>query len=392
MASSTTSGAPLKTALIGLSASPTGFGWLNHFHLPSILKHSSHFHPVAVLSSSQTNAEKAIEKHNLPGVRAYGSPEALAQDANGVELLVVGVKAPLHAQVLMPSLRKTGKLKALFVEWPIGRSLAETLEIADLARVQNLRTAVGLQGRYGAVVRRIQQLARTHVGKILSTNVVGTLPTGDGVSEKAGSKYSLDPANGATMVDIHLAHFVECLTTALDADVLTVSGVVKTMHPTTNIVDDVTGEVVEKDCPKPSPDQVLVQGTLKPKAPTSTTDGENEIVYSIHMRSGSSLSGGMTWSIHGTEGEIEITGPFRMVPWIALPAPWKIRFQQSKDTAVEEEQVSESEPGQPAVGRLWDAFVEGNQGEWPDFEHAVKIHRVVDGVWRSSREGIVVRL
>ncbi|KIW94839.1 uncharacterized protein Z519_04817 [Cladophialophora bantiana CBS 173.52] len=418
---------PPRTALIGLSSSPTGHGWLSHFHLPAIQKHTADFQIVAVLSSSLANAQKAIAKHNLPStVRAYGAPEDLARDEE-VDFLVVGVKAPLHRTVLMPSLLSK-RLKGIFVEWPIDCSFAKTEEIVRLAREQGLRTAVGLQGRFSTITQRISQLVRSgQLGKILSTTAVGTVPTGDGKSEKRSSQYALDPANGATMVDVHLAHFIECLTFALDADVATVSGQVKTMHPTTNIVDDDTGESVERDAPKKSPDQVLVQGTLKSRSKPKTGPGpgpksrqprdgreenndnnnNNNIVYSIHMRGGNSISGGMTWLIYGTDGEMEITTPLRMIPHINLPVPWKIRMkiegegegQAGTISEVVEEEVSEQEAGQPAVDRLWDAFVRGGQereGEgpwaWPDFEHALKIHHAIDAVWTSSRDGKVVEL
>ncbi|KIX97253.1 uncharacterized protein Z520_06705 [Fonsecaea multimorphosa CBS 102226] len=412
---------PLRTALIGLSSSPTGYGWLNHFHLPAIRdQHTNELEIVAVLGSSLSNAQKAIAKHGLPPskVRAYGSPEDLAADDEvEVEVLVVGVKAPLHRAVLLPSLLANKRLKGVFVEWPIDTSLAKTQEIVRLARQRfpGLRTAVGLQGRFSALTRRISELVRgdsRRLGRILSTTVIGTVPTGDGRSEKRGSQYALDPRNGATMVDIHFAQFIECLTFALGADIKTVSGRVATMHPTTNIVDDTTGEIVQRDAEKKSPDQVLVQGFLKSKPNSNSNersekhtgddeegkeDDNDKIVYSIHMRGGTSIAGGMTWLIYGTKGEMEITSPIHMLPHINLPVPWKIRTRIEGEANVSEEQVSEQEAGQPAVARLWNAFVgaagdrEGDDG-WPDFEHALKIHRVVDAVWTSSRDGKVVEL
>ena len=96
--------------------------------------------------------------------------------------------------------------------------------------------------------------------------------------------------------------------------------------------------------------------------------------------------------IYGQKGEIEITGPYGMVPHINLPVPWKIRVKVDGEEVVEEEAITESEPGQPAVNRLWDEFLNFEDGSWPDFEHAVKIHRVVDAVRQSSVEGKVVEL
>jgi predicted dehydrogenase len=104
---------PLKVALVGLTAKPTGFAWLNNVHLPYILSHPSDLQITAVLGSSHQAAEAAIQKFELPSsVRAYGSPEDLAHD-DQVDLVVVGVKAPAHRDVVMPSL-KAGK--GLFVE------------------------------------------------------------------------------------------------------------------------------------------------------------------------------------------------------------------------------------------------------------------------------------
>jgi predicted dehydrogenase len=385
-----TSTAPLRTVLIGLSSSPAGYGWLNHFHLPAIQKHPDSYAITGVLGSSLTRSQQAIQKHDLPpGVKGYGSPEDLAKDADNIDLLVVGVKAPLHYDVLMPALR-AGKLKGLFIEWPIGRSLAETVEIVNLAKQQNLRTAVGLQGRYSSVTRRIQQHV-SRIGAILSTSATGTIGAGDGSTENSRNQYALDPRNGATMLDIHFAHFLECLTFALDAEVKTAHGLVKVLRPTIDIVDDTSGEVLEKDFPKQSPDQIVVQGLLQPKA-TAEKGASQEILYSINMRLGNRISGGVTWTIFGTKGEIEISSPGRMVPWINLTVPWKIRVKADGEELVLEDVTEGEEKGQPAVARLCDAFVNGEHGSWPDFDRAVAVHKVVDAVWRSSRDGQVVML
>lgn len=265
----------LNTVLAGLSSSPTGYGWLNHFHNPVILAHPSQLKISGVLGSSLQTAQAAIKKHGLSdGVAAYGHPsEPVEDDRDPVEFLVVGVKVGLHRDVLMPLLR-SGRLKAIFVEWPVDRTAAETEEIARIARAQNLRTAVGLQGRYSALTRRLAQLVKTgEIGRILSTSVVvGTVPTGDGETEKFVTKYALTPDSGATMLDVHFAHFIECLTFALHGDIASVNGLVKTMHPITNIVDDKTGEIIERDYPKPSPDHVLVQGTVRPQHRESVED------------------------------------------------------------------------------------------------------------------------
>ena len=334
-----------------------------------------------MLGSSLSSSQRAIEKHSLsPSVRAYSSPEGLRKDED-VDFLVIGVKAPLHRQALMPNLLN-GNLKALFVEWPIDRTLDGTEEIARITKEQGIRTVVGMQGRYTAVSRRLAEIVNGgngKIGKVLSTTVTGTVGSGDGSVEKKGVKFSLDPNSGATIL---------CQTFALQSEVKSVSGLVKTMHATTSIADDATGEILEKEVPKRSPDQVLAQGTLKR---TGQQPADDDIAWSLHMRGGTSLGGGLRWLIYGKRGEIEVTGPIGMIPQIHLPAPWRIRVKAGSAEEVEEEVVAEAEPGQPAVSRLWDAFLRG-ESSWPDFEHAVKIHRFVDAVRRSSAEGKVVKL
>ena len=100
----------------------------------------------------------------------------------------------------------------------------------------------------------------------------------------------------------------------------------------------------------------------------------------------------MRWLIYGTNGEIEITNKIAILPHINLPVPWTVRVKLDGENEAREEQLSEEEPGQPAVRRLWEAFLTEQPGSWPDFEHAVKIHRVVDAVKRSAADKKTVTL
>jgi predicted dehydrogenase len=366
MASATTQ--PIRVALAGLTAKSAGYTWLNNVHLPYLLSQPS-IKIAAVLGSSKPAAEAAIAKFNLPGtVKAYGSAEDLAQDP-GVDLVVVATKAPTHREIVKPSLNAG---KDVFVEWPLDITHEGSMEMMEIAREKGVKTVVGLQGRYSAVVQRVAELVKTgKIGKVLSTTITGTVPTGDGV-EREGVRYSLDKNSGATMVDIHVAHFLESMASAL-GELKEVSCVVKTMKPVTKIVDD-KGEVIEAEFKKTAPDQVAMTGTF-----------ESGALMSFHMRGGSSIAGGFRWLIYGTDGEIEVTGPALLVH-INMPVPWKVRISDGKVGIVEEE-VTETEEGQPGVGRLWDAFLKGEERGWPDFEHAVRRHAVVKGVWDSVSDG-----
>jgi predicted dehydrogenase len=149
---------------------------------------------------------------------------------------------------------------------------------------------------------------------------------------------------------------------------------VANQFPTVDLLDDGTGELLEKGVRKTSPDQVLAQGTF-----------ESGAVFSYHMRGGMSIGGGFRWVIYGVEGEVEVTG-LALIPHINLPVPWKVRRADTKGQVVEEEDVMPEE-GQPAVGRLYEAYAKGEEDGYADFERAVKIHRVVGAMWESARTG-----
>lgn len=361
-----------RVALIGLSTKPAGYGWLNNFHLPCITGRPN-VEIVGVLGSSKRSAEAAISKFSLPdSVKAYDSPEDLARDDN-VDLVVVSNPAPAHREVLLPSLRAG---KDVFVDWPIDVTYEGASEMAEIAREKRLKTVVGTQGRYALVVARVSEIiASGAIGRVLATSVMGGVSTGGREPERTGVEYSLDGNSGTTIVDIHLAHLLECLAPVVGR-MKSVKSTIKTMRPTTNIVDPTTGEIVRKDVEKTAPDQVMVSG-----------ESERGMPVNIHLHGGMS-PGAARWLIIGDAGEIDISG-IMSLPWLNLPVPWTVKVHNAQGTT--EQLVRDEEPhGQPAVRRLWDAFFEGKS--WPSFEDGIKTHTVVDAVWRSYREGRTIEL
>jgi predicted dehydrogenase len=275
----------------------------------------------------------------------------------------------------LPSLRAG---KGLVVEWPIDISFSESQEIVELAHAKGLRTAVDIQGRFSKIIEQVAEVVNSgRIGRVLSTSVSGGVPTGGAEPENVGVKYSLQDGSGATIVDIHLAHILECLT-HIHGPVRSVSSLIKTMRPTTDIVDMSTGEILEKDVEKSAPDQILVHGELVHGG-----------ALNIHLHGGVGI-GGATWNIIGEKGEIVLSAP-ALIPWINAPNPWKLKILDS--SGITEEDVHEDEPGkQLAVNRLWDAFLAGKSDTWPDFAHALSIQKVIDTIKRSNTEKVTVLL
>ncbi|EHK99504.1 putative Galactose/lactose metabolism regulatory protein GAL80 [Glarea lozoyensis 74030] len=117
---------PTRVAFIGLSASAW---WAAAAHLP-YLKSSPDYEIVALCNSSVEKARAAIEKFELGrGVRAYGDVEAH------------------HSTAIIPSI-KAGK--NVYVEWPLGHSLADAQSLLELKNSHNITLAnVGLQALLG---------------------------------------------------------------------------------------------------------------------------------------------------------------------------------------------------------------------------------------------------
>lgn len=365
---------PLRVALVGLSAKPTGYGWLNYIHLP-YLRDCTDIQITAVLGRTKASAEAAIAANSLPSsVQAYGSPEELAQD-HSVDMVIVGVPAPSHRDVIMPSLAAG---RHLFVEWPVDVSYGASREIVELARAKGVRTAVDIQGRFTTIVRQVAQIVNSgRIGRVLSTSVIGGVSTGGADPEHLGTKYSLNEGSGATILDVFLGHFLECLIHVL-GPLKSVNGLVRTMRPVTDIIDNpTTAVIVERNFAKTAPDQVVVTGELVEGA-----------VLSIHIHGGKSV-GGTKWRILGETGEIEISGLI-LAFHINLPVPWKITIQD--ENGVTEEAIEEDNPGQPAVHRLWDAFLKGDQDSWPDFDCALAVQEVLEAIRLSNSEKRTVEL
>lgn len=363
----------LRVALAGLSSKPTGYGWVNNVHLPHLLG-KPNIRITAVLGSSKASAEAAIAQCSLPGsVRAYGSPEELSQD-DEVDLVLVGTPARFHRELLLPCIAAG---KDIFVEWPIDVNVDKTRDIVEAARAKGIRTAVDTKGRFTKIIQRVAEVVQSgRIGRILSSSVVGGVPTGGAAPERAGLQYSLNKDSGSTILDIHLAHFLESLTQVL-GPLKSVNGLVRTLRPTTDIADAQTGEIIERGVEKSAPDQIMVQGEL-------ASGG----VVSIHMHGGPSASGAR-WLILGEKGEIDLRAPI-LIPWINTPFSWEVTIKDVD--GVTKEDIKEDGAGQVAVNRLWDAYLKGEKGTWPDFEHALEMHEIIGAIRKSNEEGRTVQL
>ena len=143
---------PIKVGFVGLSARG---GWASITHGPSLSLLSDKYTLTAVSTSSPESASQTADKFTKGTrhpVQAYhGSTNGIANDPN-VELVAIAVKAPDHKKAALPAIDAG---KHVFLEWPAGASLAETVELAEAAHRQGVRSLVGLQCRQSRALKKV---------------------------------------------------------------------------------------------------------------------------------------------------------------------------------------------------------------------------------------------
>ncbi|KAH9926364.1 hypothetical protein B0H21DRAFT_839432, partial [Amylocystis lapponica] len=86
--------------------------------------------------------------------------------------------------------------KDLFIEWPAGRNLQETVALAEAAKRKGIRTMVGLQSRQSPALNKLKEIVESGViGRVYSTTMWCDYAI-------EGSEYMADATNGAGVLGI----------------------------------------------------------------------------------------------------------------------------------------------------------------------------------------------
>jgi predicted dehydrogenase len=197
--------APIRTALIGLSASAKA-SWASGAHLPYLLspRGKERYEIVALLNSSVDAARAAIDTFGLsPATKAYGSPEDLASDPD-VDFVVCCTRVDVHYGTVKPSIAAG---KDVFVEWPLAQDVAHARELTVLAKEKGVRSVVGLQGRLAPQVSNLKELiASGKIGKILSAEIRAYGGTNSRDTVPKALDYFLRREVGGNIYTIGFAH------------------------------------------------------------------------------------------------------------------------------------------------------------------------------------------
>jgi predicted dehydrogenase len=352
---------PLGVGIAGLSA--TG-GWAARAHVPALaLLDGIGLRGLTARSAASGRAASAAH-----GVPAYASVADLARAAD-VDLVVVAVKVPRHRELVLPALELGVPVLS---EWPLAVDLREAEELKRAAG--RTRTFVGLQARSSPTFRWLADLVHAgYVGELLSATVVAASSGwGDPVPDRL--RYTLDRAQGATLLAIGFGHVIDAVSMVVGEpeDVVATTA---TRRPRVPLVG-AAGSI-----PMTAEDQIAVSGTLPGGA-----------VLSVHHRAGLAAGPGFLLLVDGTEGTLRVTAPAE--PHIAPVTVHgsRGRAQLARLTLPDGYDERRDLAG-TAVHSLLHAYaavrddLRHGTAHAPDFGHAVRRHRLLDAIERSAASG-----
>lgn len=387
-----------RIALVGLSSSGKGYvrialitntsnelssSWASTSHLP-YLRSTSFYKITALQNSSKASAEAAAKEYSLDDVATYADPSVTASDPN-IDIVAVSVNVPGHYDLAKPAIEAG---KDVFVEWPLGRNLAEAEELTQLAKEKGVRTMVGLQARQNPAILKAKEIVESgKLGEVLTSTMFGHgMIFGPNVPE--WFQYGLPIEAGANLLTIPFGHAVDALCYVL-GELINISATLKNLRPELNLLGQ-DGKPAGK-VTKTAHDHVSVTAEL------ANGGGVVNMTYAASM---SRSNRDFIWEIVGTEGTLLLEGP-KMGGHVQMNQP-TIKFARydpelalyggASDDKQELEliEVEKAPDVSFNVGKAWDAWagVGLDKGySVTAFEEALLRHKMIDAIYRSAEKG-----
>src|SRR5260221_9194040 len=152
----------IRLGLIGASVRGT---WSSRSHLPAV-QASSGVELTAVCTTRPDSAEAA---RRVWGARLAFDDWRKMIASREIDAVAVVVRVPSHYAPAKAALEAG---KHVYCEWPLGRTTAEAVELAALAKAQGLVTAIGLQARVNPAAMYLkEQIAAGFVGDVMAGHV-----------------------------------------------------------------------------------------------------------------------------------------------------------------------------------------------------------------------------
>jgi predicted dehydrogenase len=348
---------PLRVGIIGASAKR---GWAKESHVPAVQQLAG-LELVAIATHSQETADAAARAFGAKA--AYGNAANLIRDPN-VDLVTICVRVPNHRDLVLAALAAG---KHVYCEWPLGRNLAETEELAAAAHSAGVHAAIGLQARMNPAMHRARDLvASGAIGRVLSAG----LYSGTGAfSQKvaAADSYTENAANGATLVSIHGGHALD-LAIAVLGSLANVTALTTIQYPQIEVDDSTQTRSI--------PDHLLVESQLMNSGALSieVAGGRPPAAFRFRLE------------VVGDKGTLALDGgAMRGFPTGRLRL-WLNGEPQQVDDGETGSMPDTAANVAGMYAALRDDIAHGTSTA-PDFAHAVRLARLVDDVLSSAQTG-----
>ena len=355
----------IRVGLVGASVTEGRSGWGSGAHVPA-LKAVPGYQIKAVCTAHEATAKASAAAFGAE--LAFHNFDAMIANKD-LDLISVVVRVPQHHELVMKALQAG---KAVYCEWPLGNGLKEAQEMADLARKKAVPTMSGLQSRSDPTVRYARELIdQDYVGEVLFANM--KIIAGAQLERGPGRIWQGIRSNGANPLTIPGGHSMDTVAYVL-GEFTEVSARIATRI--TQWRNTETGETMAVD----APDAVGVVGKLKSNAEVS-----------MQIATAPSNAPGYRLEIYGRKGTLAISATSSNI------GPSKIFGAQGGDKLAELA-VPESHKAAPAstpagppqnVANAYARFAKvfrSKDGIDPDFDTAVRLHRLIDAIERSAAE------
>lgn len=372
--------AKVRVGIVGATVTIGGSGWGARTHVPAL--HALPEYQLMAVCTTRQETALASQKAFGTNLAFHNFDDMLA--CSDIDLVTVVTRVPTHHDLVMRAL-KAGK--GVYCEWPLGATLAEAEEMAELATARGLYSAVGLQARSDPTLTYARELIQQgYVGEVMAVDFgyISQASTRRGI----GRLWQSDRKNGANILTIGAGHAIDALSFVL-GDFSEVSARLATTITEWTNAD--TGETVKVD----SPDWISVSGRLVNKAEVSflvaavAAYPEGRRTFEIYGREGV-LSVAVAASECGGErnpsvyhGPNQLFGARGKNPLAPLPTPTRFTLIPDSVPAGPPRNVAQ------AYARLARAMAEGDPYS-PSFAEAVRAHQLVAAVERSAAFGRAV--
>jgi predicted dehydrogenase len=189
-------------------------------------------------------------------------------------------------------------------------------------------------------------------------------------------QYTLDPANGAGILNVAFGHAIDSVCYVLDDNFEDIVATLHRRRRTTRVSE--SGETI----PMRTPDQITVAGALRRGA-----------IVSAHYRGGLSRGTNYQLEINGTRGDLIVTGS------LGYPGVGDITLRggEGADSTLHDLVVPDAYRGDPTLAgpaknvlhqyAAIAADLNNGTARAPSFDDALRLHRLIDAVEQASASG-----